>query len=201
VVRHGRTAWNASGRFQGHTDIPLDDEGRLQARAVARMLADDSFDVAVASDLARARETAEIVLGDRGVALDLDSRWREMRFGTWEGLAWNEIVERQPELAEHSSTAPRFYTPPGGESFDDVCDRIADALAVLDSRVERGARVLVATHAGPLHALLRVALGRDESEALGVRFSPASTTRIAFDGGGGARVVELNRIAPDAAAR
>ncbi|MBD5634335.1 MAG: histidine phosphatase family protein, partial [Candidatus Eremiobacteraeota bacterium] len=114
MVRHGRTAWNATGRFQGHTDVPLDEEGRSQARGVARLLEAERFDVAVSSDLVRARETAEIVLGGGPPPVESDPRWREMRFGAWEGLVWNEIVERQPELAARPSTTPRFYTPPGG---------------------------------------------------------------------------------------
>jgi broad specificity phosphatase PhoE len=200
VVRHGRTAWNATGRFQGRTDIPLDDEGRAQAGDVGRMLAGERFDAAVTSDLARARETAEIVLGERDVALAIDPRWGEMRFGTWEGLTWSEIVARQPELAGRSSTSPRYYTPPGGESFDELCARVAEALAALDARVHDGARALVATHAGPLHALLRVALGQAEADALGIRFAPASCTRLAL-GPDGTRLLDLNRTAPDAAAR
>jgi broad specificity phosphatase PhoE len=163
------------------------------------MLRGERFDRAFASDLSRARETAEIVLAPHdGVTLAFDVRWREMRFGTWEGLVWSEIVERQPELAERSSAAPRYYTPPGGESFDDLCARIEAALGAIDASVEDGETVLVATHAGPLHALLKVALGGSEAEALGVKFAPASTTRIAFEAAG-ARVVELNRTAPKTA--
>ena len=113
VVRHGRTAWNAAGRFQGQSDVPLDDEGRAQARAVGTMLASDAFDRAFASDLSRASETARIVLGERDVSLVLDERLREMRFGEWEGLVWNEIVERFPETAHRSSTTPRFLHAPG----------------------------------------------------------------------------------------
>jgi broad specificity phosphatase PhoE len=200
AVRHGRTAWNATGRFQGQTDVPLDDEGRAQARAVGAMLASDTIDAAVASDLARARETAEIVLGERDVALRFDERLREMRFGVWEGLTWSEIVERYPETANRSPITPRFHTPAGGESFEDVCVRVADSLAAIDATIARdGGRILLVTHAGILHALLRVALGQSEAEALGVKFSPASVTRLALDRGG-ARLLELNRTPADAAA-
>jgi broad specificity phosphatase PhoE len=195
VVRHGRTAWNATGRFQGQTDVPLDDTGREQARGVAALLRGEHFARAIASDLGRARETAEIALAGQPPALEFDERWREMRFGSWEGLVWDEIVARQPDLATKSSTTPRFYTPPGGESFDDLCERIADALADIDARANDGDRVLVATHAGPLHALLRVALGNSEADALGVRFSPASVTRLAL-APGSARIVDLNLTAP-----
>jgi len=85
-VRHGRTAWNALRRFQGQTDIPLDDEGLAQAQALAAHLRDERFDLALASDLTRARTTAEAILGDRDVVLELSPEFREMHFGQWEGL-------------------------------------------------------------------------------------------------------------------
>ncbi|GAC1310326.1 MAG: alpha-ribazole phosphatase [Vulcanimicrobiaceae bacterium] len=196
VVRHGRTAWNADGRFQGQTDVPLDDTGRAQAAALGALLAGDVFDVAIASDLGRARDTATIVLGARELALDLDPAWREMRFGIWEGLAWPQIVAGQPELARDAAAKPKFYTPDGGEAFDDVCRRVEAALRALDARVGNGARVLVVTHAGVLHALLRVVLGESEAAALDVRFSPATVTRFAL-GPAGNRLVELNRSPAD----
>jgi len=194
VLRHGRTAWNQDGRFQGHTDIPLDETGRAQALALRAYLSNRSFSRAIASDLARARETAEIVLGERGPELETDSRWREMRFGTWEGLTWPQIVERHPELSERHAKTPKFFTPDGGESFDELCARVSDALREVDVLARGGDLVLLATHAGPLHALLRVALGATEADALGVRFEPATVTRLAFSPDG-ARVLELNRSA------
>jgi len=103
-VRHGRTAWNADKRFQGHTDIPLDDEGRAQATALGALLRDERIDVAVSSDLLRAAETARIVLGARDLSLRLDADWREMRFGDWEGLTWEEIVLGNPELDRASAS-------------------------------------------------------------------------------------------------
>ncbi len=197
VVRHGRTAWNLDGRFQGHTDVPLDETGRAQARALGTMLAGESFDRAVSSDLARARETAALILAGRGLSIEDDARWREMRFGTWEGLTWSEIVERYPAMAERRPTAARWYTPEGGESFDELCVRIGEALRALDESAHDGGRVLVVTHAGPLHALLRVTLGEGEAAALAVKFSPASITRIAL-GPESARLIELNLTADGA---
>lgn len=192
VVRHGRTAWNADGRFQGQTDVPLDETGRAQAVALGAFLAADRFDIAIASDLVRARETATIVLGERSVSLETDPAWREMRFGVWEGLAWPEIVARQPELAGDTEAKPKSYTPDGGEAFDDVCARVEAGLRAVDARVSDGSRVLIVTHAGVLHAILRVALGESEATALGVRFSPATVTRFAL-GPAGNTLVDLNR--------
>jgi probable phosphoglycerate mutase len=196
VVRHGRTAWNADGRFQGRTDVPLDDTGRAQAAELRHFLARDVFDLAITSDLVRAYETATIVLGPREMTLEVDPAWSEMRFGTWEGLAWPEIVARYPHLADDAAVKPKFYTPEGGEAFDDVCERVRAALRAIDQRVENGSRVLVVTHAGVLHALLRVALGEDEAAALGVRFSPATVTRFAL-GPAGNRLVALNASPAD----
>ena len=192
VVRHGRTAWNASGRYQGHTDVELDEVGRAQARAVARDLATTRFDLAVASDLLRARETAKIVLAGHDVTLEADERLREMRFGAWEGRTWAEIVATTPEL-RRIDPSPRVLTPPGGETFADVVTRVAAAYESLRERVIPGGRVLVVTHAGPLHAFVRIVLGESESAALAVKFSPASITRFDVDASG-ARLVAINVV-------
>jgi broad specificity phosphatase PhoE len=177
-VRHGRTAWNARKRFQGHTDVPLDDEGRAQATALAALLRDERIDAAVSSDLGRAAETARIVLGARSVPLRLDPDWREMRFGDWEGLTWDEIVAANPSLDAGNETSVKDYTPGGGETFEELCARIARAVERMTSELADDGVALVATHAGPLHALLSVLLGDAERAALKVRFLTASVTRF-----------------------
>jgi broad specificity phosphatase PhoE len=174
-VRHGRTAWNADKRFQGHADIPLDDEGRAQATALAALLRNDRIDAAVSSDLVRAAETARIVLSPRDVPLRLDPDWREMQFGDWEGLTWEQILAANPQLDATNETAVRAYTPGGGETFDALCARVERAVERITGEVGDDGVALVATHAGPLHALLRVLLGDTE---LKVRFLTASVTRF-----------------------
>ena len=167
-MRHGRTAWNADRRFQGHTDIPLDDEGRAQAAALATLLRDDRIDVAVSSD----------------VALRLDADWREMRFGSWEGLNWDEITARTPELDPAQAATVRAFAPPGGEDYDQLCVRIARATSRIQAELAGGGTALIATHAGPLHALLRNLLGESAAEALNVRFLTGSVTRFRRTEGG-----------------
>ncbi len=161
------------------------------------MLAEFSIARAVASDLSRANETARIIIGDRPIPLEFDEDWREMKFGTWEGLTWSEIVQRYPEVDRAHATVPKFFTPEGGETFDEVCVRARRAVQRIEATAREGERILVATHAGVLHALLRVAIGEDEATALGVRFNPGTVTRIRFDYDG-ARIVDLNH-SPDAA--
>jgi broad specificity phosphatase PhoE len=177
-VRHGRTAWNADKRFQGHTDVPLDEEGRAQAAALRALLRDQRIDVMVSSDLARAVETARIVLGPREIPLRLDADWREMRFGDWEGLTWEQIRAANPHLDAGAATSVKSYTPGGGETFDDLTARIARAVERVVAETPPAGVALVATHAGPLHALLSVLLGDAERAALHVRFLTASITRF-----------------------
>ena len=77
LVRHGETDWNADGRLQGQTDRPLSDFGRKQARGLADELAAEGFEAIYSSDLARARETAEIIGARLGLPVELDSDLRE----------------------------------------------------------------------------------------------------------------------------
>jgi len=194
-VRHGRTAWNLGKRFQGHTDIPLDDEGRAQATALAALLRHERIDAAVSSDLARAAETARIVLGDRKVPLRFDTDWREMRFGDWEGLTWEQIVAAYPQADRGHETSVRHYAPLGGETFDGLCVRVRRAVDRITAELSDEGVGLVATHAGPLHAMLTVLLGDDEARALGVRFATASITRFRRDDRGAWSLARLNQVA------
>jgi broad specificity phosphatase PhoE len=148
--------------------------------------------VAVASDLARAFETAQIVLGTRSSILTADPRWRELRFGAWEGLTRPEIVARTPAL--RANPPARFPTPEGGESFVELVVRVRAALHAVADRTPGGGHALVATHAGPLHAALRLLLGEEEANGLGVTFLPATFTSLAV-APHGSRLIELNRSA------
>ncbi len=177
-MRHGRTAWNATGRFQGQSDIPLSPEGELQAVAIAQALADESLDAIVSSDLVRAFATATAVASPHGMVVNRDPRLREFAFGAWEGQTWVEILATYPEMAGVALTSVRAYTPPGGERFADVVARTG---AVLDDYRERGERIVFVTHAGALHALLDQLVG-DSVDLSKVILTPASITRIAMDG-------------------
>ena len=147
----------------------------------------------MSSDLSRAYETASTICGDK--AVERDPRWREFAFGEWEGLTWEQIVTRHPDLAEAARTSATRYAPPGGETFDDVLRRVREALA--DCTTTGADNVLIVTHAGPLHAMLHAFFGHREAEmqeALGVRFAPASITRIEV-AGGKATLLGLNDVA------
>ncbi len=195
-MRHGRTAWNAERRFQGRTDVPLDDEGRAQAAALAVYLRPERFDRAIASDLTRAATTAAAIGAACGVTIEPEPRLREMSFGTWEGLTWSEIIVRYPAFAQHSPAAPSRLVPEAGESFAAVCERVRPVLAELTARLEAGGRALIVSHAGIMHALVSVALAEPDEAALGITFAPASIMRLAGDGNVPWRLERVNEIAP-----
>jgi probable phosphoglycerate mutase len=158
IWRHGRTEWNATGRFQGHRDPPLDAEGRAQARRVAPHLiaaglsADDT--VVVSSDLSRAAETAAALTERLGVPLRLDPRLREHGLGSWEGLTRDEVAERFPDQYA-DWLAGRPVQGRGGENPGEVTQRALAALADLPAA---GVAVVV-THGGTSGRLLEALLG------------------------------------------
>ena len=109
LVRHGETDWNRDRRVQGHTDIPLNDEGRRQARALAAELDGEIVDTTYSSDLLRARETAEILCLERGTQLVVLAALREKHFGTWEGLTDTggaRALPRTPASARSGGATP-----------------------------------------------------------------------------------------------
>ena len=133
VWRHGRTAWNAAGRFQGQLDPPLDAVGRAQAVHAAPHLAAGlrgQEAVVVSSDLVRAVETAQALTAHLDVPLRLDPRLREHGMGVWEGLTRDEVADRYPEQFEEWM-AGRPVRGRGGEETSAVTERVLSALQEL----------------------------------------------------------------------
>ena len=150
LIRHGETAWNIERRLQGHRDIDLNAAGRHQAQAAALWLAREPVDALYASDLLRARHTAERI----GLALNLECRTlvdlRERRYGRFEGLTYVEAAARFPEdYARHDARDPDFVPPRAGESLVSFYLRVTATLQGLASR-HPGQTVVVVTHGGVL---------------------------------------------------
>ncbi|MDN5725779.1 MAG: histidine phosphatase family protein [Propionibacteriales bacterium] len=144
LLRHGRTAWNADGRFQGQADISLDDLGRQQAIGAAAALASTPIDHVWASDLERAYETARAVAAEHGLPVQTDVRFREIHVGTWEGLTAADIAERDPESAAAYARGEDVRRSATGENSVEVAARVGEGLR---SVVERAnGTVLVGIH-------------------------------------------------------
>lgn len=123
--------------------------------------------------------------------MQIDARLREFQFGDWEGLTWAEITARNPELLEATDIIAA-YKPPGGETIGDVIHRWTSFQADLEG--ENYERVLVVTHAGTLHAVIRATRPRGAEDALAgrFRFLPASLTRLRLDDNQQAHAIALS---------
>ncbi len=160
LVRHGETAWNAERRLQGHIDIPLNDIGLAQARATAASLTNQSFEAAYASDLLRARQTADAIAARCTLQPAIDARLRERHYGVFQALTYDEARARFPEDYQHfESRDPEFVFPGGGESLRQFAARIHEALHDITTR-HQGGTVLVVTHGGVLDVAHRLATGK-----------------------------------------
>jgi broad specificity phosphatase PhoE len=146
LARHGETDWNREFRIQGSSDIELNELGLEQARALAQELEHVELDAIYASDLTRARRTAEAVAATHGLEVRIDPRLRERSFGSWEGLTRDDIAA-YPEGSGHD-----------GETDDEVRERMLEAVqAIADAHP--GEQVLIVAHGGSLNALWHHALG------------------------------------------
>ncbi len=145
-IRHGQSTWNQARRWQGHADPPLSDNGRRQARLLARRLSTWQIDHIYASDLMRASETATILGKPLGIQPAIDPDWRERGFGALEGLTSEEIEARYPEVWASRLNGPIM----GVSGAEEHADVVARAVAACDRLLSRhpGKTIAVVSHGG-----------------------------------------------------
>ncbi|HEU0190951.1 MAG TPA: bifunctional RNase H/acid phosphatase [Mycobacterium sp.] len=157
LLRHGQTELSVQRRYSGRGNPALTEIGRRQADAAAKYLAARGGIVAIrTSPLQRARDTATAAANALGLEVTVDDDLTETDFGAWEGLTFAEAAERDPEL-HRRWLADTGATPPGGESFDSVHQRVVRARARIIAE-HPGATVLVVSHVTPIKMVLRMAL-------------------------------------------
>jgi broad specificity phosphatase PhoE len=175
LARHGQTAYNHEGRFQGHLPVPLDATGREQAAALAEVAAGVQIVSLWCSPLRRARETADVVAARIGLQPAEDARFVETDTGDWTGRSFADVRAEDPEgFARFERSDPSFRYP-GGESFAEQSARIQEGLADLRAQPE-ALPALVVCHRGVIRLALAVALG-DET-AGGREISNASLVTL-----------------------
>jgi probable phosphoglycerate mutase len=188
AIRHGQTAWNAQGRFQGLADVPLSPEGRARTRLnCARLAALFAVEAPgwaprriLTSPLGRARETADALRAAMDLPADAiraDDRLVEAGFGIWEGLTTLEVKERFPEERRRRKAERWTFSPPGGCSYDDLRVRLEALLGEL----EDAPRTVLVTHTGNLRVLMTLAGGMARDEA--VRAPVPQDALFRFEGG------------------
>ena len=183
LVRHGETGWNAENRYQGATDVPLSARGQAQAKALAARLASGALDAIYSSDLQRAWETAARIAASHALQVLMEPRLREMSFGTWEGMTYEEIQRLDPQALAEWMADPLTVAPPRGESLAHLATRIGE---MLDDMMElaRDETVVLVAHGGSLRVLLCLAMGLDPNAHWRFELSPGSISELHLYRGG-----------------
>ena len=193
LVRHGETDWNAAGRAQGQSQVPLNAAGRAQARALAVRLRPLHFSAAYASDLRRVTETAAGILHGRDLSLVTLPALREKSFGEWEGMTFTEVEARDPERYAELFTDDGSFAPPGGESDRQLLQRVGaavDRLRETHGR-DRGNLLLVA-HGGSLCATIVRLLELPAASMWRFRLDNGGLSAVTLYDDGGAALDLLN---------
>lgn len=158
LVRHGRTLWNSTGRFQGQSDIELSAEGLEQAQTLANNFPVEHIDVVYSSNLSRAFVTGKTIAAKFNVPIIADTRLREISFGLWEGLTYDQIHAKWSKELDMMFNRPDLdFRPPEGESFTEVQNRAIAALQEIIAN-NQGKTIVVTAHGGILRTILAHAL-------------------------------------------
>jgi broad specificity phosphatase PhoE len=187
LVRHAETVWNAEGRWQGQTDVPLSEKGLGEVRAVAARFAGERFDRIVSSDLRRAHDTASGIAGALADAppIEREPALREMNLGRWCGLLHEEVEAKFPgELAALQAgtfaegTTRRIGID--GETLFELGVRVAASLDRVITTARETDRVLLVTHGGVIRAVLMAMLGMDgmKRPLVGARNTAITVLRV-----------------------
>ncbi|MES2293038.1 MAG: histidine phosphatase family protein [Pseudomonadota bacterium] len=185
LLRHGPTGWNAQGRIQGRTDIPLSDEGLAKMRELSPPAPFEQMRAFV-SPSRRARQTAE-ALGLRDAIWD--PRLMEQNWGSWEGLSRADILARDGEDAFQRAGEALAFRPPGGESTAELHDRVA---AFLKDRAREDGDAIAVAHLGVLRAAYTLATGWDMATPMPPDLDVSKTLILSLAPDGAARLHALN---------
>ena len=156
ALRHGETAWNKDTRLQGHLDIPLNDTGRWQADRAAATLREEPIAAVYASDLSRARDTAQAIAQSHGLPVGLHLGLRERAFGDFQGKTWEELETHHPEAARAWRQRIPDFAPGGGETLLQLRQRVEATFNELAAR-HLGEQIVIVAHGGVLDIVYRAA--------------------------------------------
>lgn len=180
LVRHGDLGENCRGRYIGRTDAPLCTEGRRQAASLTEALGPLEGARILSSPLLRTRETAEIALGN-GRAFSIDEDLREIDFGRWEGMGFDQIAACDPGAVERWTAMEKDFAFPDGEGLQSFRERIGNVAGRMTADPAR--TVVAFTHGGVIRVLICHFLGLDTRDFVRFDVQPASLSEFRINGG------------------
>ncbi|MBB3213794.1 putative phosphoglycerate mutase [Herbaspirillum sp. Sphag1AN] len=185
LIRHGETDWNVDKRLQGHIDIALNAEGRRQAAALGAALAEETLDAVFASDLQRARDTAQAVAQQQGLTVQIVPALRERCYGGFEGLRHQEIAQPYPaDYVAWKAREPDARYPAGERVAETMREFSARAVAAVMELVKQNnyRKIVIVTHGGVLECLYRWSQQSGFGKARDFDIFNASINRLRWDG-------------------
>ena len=193
-IRHGQTEWNVTGRYQGQSDVKLTEEGKTQAEKLADNFPVAKVDAIYASDLCRAMVTAETIANKFGLKVQAEPAFRELSFGDWEGLTYQQIVDKWEEAMANFLQHPDVLEIPGGESFPAVQQR---AMKRLNELIEKhdGQTIVVVAHGAVLRTMLTAALHMPLQYLWSIRQFNTAVNIVRYDSDANPTVELLNSTA------
>ncbi|MCL2678868.1 MAG: histidine phosphatase family protein [Dehalococcoidia bacterium] len=173
LIRHGETAYNLQRRYQGRTDVPLNDVGLGQAVALSRRLSAEPLDKIYASNLTRAVDTARIIASGKGIEVIARENLAEIDFGGLEGLTYEEITACYPEWQPGGFD----FTSYGGESLERLAGRMKNFIDEISGHLAES-NIAVVAHAGCLRVMLCLLLCTDVQNWWRFSLATASLTVV-----------------------
>ena len=177
-IRHGETEWNRTKRYQGHSDIPLNENGRRQAQETASLLAKEPLSAIYASDLKRAVETAEAIAQTHELRVQQKPELRELHFGLWEGLRYEQIMEKWADELSLMYEHPEKGCAPEGEGFSELAKRAWPALQAIREAHQEEEAIAVVAHGGTIRVLLCLLQEKSLQQLWDVAIEHGQATRI-----------------------
>lgn len=196
-VRHGETDWNVAHRYQGQTDIPLNDKGKYQAELVAERLAGEKIAAIYASDLTRAIYTAEAIAKKHQLNVIPMAEFREISFGEWEGSSFSSLDIGSRDQIDKIFTDPANIEVPGGENFQQVQARAVRGIEKLIAK-HPDETVVVVSHGAAIRTILCHALGMSLANVWSIRQDNTAVNQIAYYTSKDARASMIVELVNDA---
>jgi broad specificity phosphatase PhoE len=181
LVRHGQTPWNKDKIFRGSKDIPLNDQGREEARLAGEWLKEEKVDVAYTSPLSRSRDTAQAIARHHGVAVKDLPGLSDLCYGDWEGLPLTEVKVKYADLYHQWETAPHMVRFPAGETLAELRGRALSAVLAVVARHPQET-VLLSAHRAVNKVLIAALIGLDDSHFWRIGQDTTAVNRFLWTG-------------------
>lgn len=180
LIRHGKIEWNHEKAYIGQTELPLSKEGIEQAEKLQKYFSNIPLDKAYTSPLKRCQDTLDIILAGRTISKTIMDELKEINMGDWEGKPFSEIKRTESEAYEKRGTEIDRFTPPNGESFLALQQRVMPAFykIIMD---ETAKNIIILGHSGVNRVILSTIFGLNLKEILKMSLPYGSVKKIYYD--------------------